>query len=146
MKVFALCFTAIVAQDQQQDVIYDLDHVYDDHADYDGADLIMPKKLNQTEQDNGVVPSLGFDRKGTFNQKVFERPNGANKQQASVQHVDFNTAIDEFNQLGTNTGANRNEGTRTAYSGTGTGSTSSGGSSGGYSSGGTGSGELNMPK
>ena len=123
MKVFALCFTAILAQDQPDD-IYDLDKVYDDTADYDGADLIQPKKLNQTELDDESSISIAFDRKGkgTFNEKVFDRQN-KNKQPVPVQHADFNTAIDELNQLGT---SGQNEGERTSYSGGNTGSTSLG--------------------
>jgi len=124
MKVFALCFTAILAQDQPDD-IYDLDHVYDDSADYDGADLIQPKKLNQTDQVDEIDTSLNFDRKGTFNEKVFDRPN-KNKQQEPIQHADFNTAIDELNQLGTNEAKGQNEGGRTSYSSGNTGSTSLG--------------------
>ena len=55
MKVFVFCLTTVFAQETNQtDLIYDLDHVYDDNADYDGMELIMPKKLNQTEEPGRV--------------------------------------------------------------------------------------------
>ena len=62
MKVFSLCFTTATLA---QDLVYDLDHVYDDNADYDGEELIMPKKLDENE--------IGFDRAGfPGKEKVFE--------------------------------------------------------------------------
>ena len=59
MKVFVFCLTTVFAQDTNEtDLIYDLNHVYDDNAEYDGMELIMPKKLNQTEEPGRVLTKL----------------------------------------------------------------------------------------
>merc|ERR1712176_1264388 len=96
-------------------------------------ELIMPKKLNQTEEP-GLT--LGFDRMGKNAGKVFERPN-------SIQHS-FNSAIDAFNNK-VSQEKQKTEGSRTSYTTSGTSGTSgsssgtsySGTSTGGSTSGGT---------
>ena len=113
-----------------------MEHVYDDTADYDGEELIMPKKLNDSE--------TGFDRAGfPGKEKVFE---SIQHSQSSLNGFEAQKPLQFSSQRPASTTVNKRpskqktEANRNSYSGsTGTsGTTSSTGTySGGSTTGGT---------